>query len=350
MTNCLYDPQDVESERTVIISELQGGENDPDQLLEIEVTAAAFKAHPYGHPTIGWLSDLRRMSREDLYTYYRRHYIPNNATLVIVGDVETAAALRNVERRFGAIAPGTVPQRIYTAEPEQMGERRVVVSKEGTTAYLKLAYQAPAAGDRDFVPLLMLDAVLTGAKGINLWSSFRTPPPQRSARLYRALVERRLASSVAGTLLPTADPFLYVLSFTATAGTGLAALEQAALEVLDEASRTGITGQELIKARNQLRARLVFDNDSVTHIAHQLGFFETIATLDLYPQIEEAISSTTADQVGEVAARYLQRNTRTVGWFEPLPQGQRAGAPVAASTLEAGSSDPARRAPGPDEE
>ena len=161
--------------------------------------------------------------------------------------------------------------------------------------------------------------------------------------MYRALVERRLASSVAGAILPTADPFLYTLSFTATAGTGLAALEQAALEVLDEVSRTGITAQELIKARNQLRARLVFDSDSVTHIAHQLGFFETIATLDLYPQIEEAISSTTADQVGEVAAKYLQRNTRTVGWFEPLLRRQHASGPVPASTLEAGSSDPVIR-------
>src|SRR5437660_5542525 len=89
MARCLYHPDDCESERTVIIAELQGGENDPDQLLDQEVTASAFKAHPYGHPTIGWLSDLQTMTREDLYGYYRRHYVPNNATLVIVGDVDT---------------------------------------------------------------------------------------------------------------------------------------------------------------------------------------------------------------------------------------------------------------------
>src|SRR5689334_22291911 len=112
MGRCLYHPDDCESERTVIISELQGGENDPDQLLDQELTAAAFKAHPYRHPTIGWLSDLQTMTRDDLFGYYRRHYIPNNATLVIVGDVHSDDVLKNVERRFGSIAAGESPARI----------------------------------------------------------------------------------------------------------------------------------------------------------------------------------------------------------------------------------------------
>ena len=105
MASCLYHPDDCESERTVIISELQGGENDPDQLLDQELTATAFKAHPYRHPTIGWLSDLQTMTREDLYGYYRRYYVPNNATLVIVGDVDTddgAAPRRAPLRRHPA--------------------------------------------------------------------------------------------------------------------------------------------------------------------------------------------------------------------------------------------------------
>src|SRR6187200_1696264 len=97
MASCLYHPDDCESERTVIISELQGGENDPDQLLDQELTATAFKAHTYKHPTIGWLSDLETMTRDDLYGYYKRHYVPNNATLVIVGDVDTSETLRRVE-------------------------------------------------------------------------------------------------------------------------------------------------------------------------------------------------------------------------------------------------------------
>ena len=131
MANCLYHPDDCESERTVIISELQGGENDPDQLLDQELTATAFKAHPYRHPTIGWLSDLQTMTRDDLYGYYRRYYVPNNATLVIVGDVDTDAVLRRVEHHFGRIPAGPTPGRVRTIEPEQTGERRVSIQQEG---------------------------------------------------------------------------------------------------------------------------------------------------------------------------------------------------------------------------
>src|SRR5215207_5446964 len=143
MSSCLYHPDDCDSERTVIISELQGGENDPDQLLDQELTATSFKAHPYRHPTIGWLADLQTMTREDLYGYYRKYYVPNNATLVVVGDVDTKDAVRKAAQHFGGIAPGQATRRVHTQEPEQLGERRVTITKEGTTAYLKLGYHAP---------------------------------------------------------------------------------------------------------------------------------------------------------------------------------------------------------------
>ena len=106
MARCLYDPADCESERTVIISELQGGENDPDSFLDQELTATAFKAHPYRHPTIGWLADLQAMTRDDLFGHYRRHYAPDNATLVIVGDVNAEEALERTRHHFGDIEPG----------------------------------------------------------------------------------------------------------------------------------------------------------------------------------------------------------------------------------------------------
>jgi zinc protease len=321
MARCLYHPDDVESERTVIISELQGGENDPDQLLDQELTATAFKAHTYRHPTIGWLSDLQTMTRDDLYAYYRRYYVPNNATLVIVGDVDADAALARVEHYFGPIAPGPTPDRINTSEPEQTGERRLTIRKEGTTAYLKIGYHAPSASDAQFFPLLVLDAVLTGAKGMNLWSSFRVPPPQRSARLYRALVERGLASAVFGAMMPTEDPFLYTLSATATIGTRLDDVEAATLAELDAVARDGITEAELTKAKAQLRARLVFESDSVTNIAHQLGYFETIGSLDAYTDAPARIAAVTLDEVAAAARRVLAPANRTVGYFDPIPIG-----------------------------
>ena len=317
MANCVYAPEDCESERTVIIAELQGGENDPDNLLEQEVIAAAFKVHPYRHPTIGWLADLQTMTRDDLYGYYRRNYVPNNATLVVVGDVEADDVLRRVEKQFGGIAAGADPRRVRAVEPEQFGERRVEVARAGTTAYFKLAYHAPGINDPDFFSMLVLDAVLTGAKGINLWSSFRTAPPQRSARLYRALVERGLASSVGGGLLPTQHPFLYLISATAMEGIEAGDLEAAATESLEKVAKEGITAAELKKAQNQLRARIVFENDSVTNLGHQLGFFQTVASVDVYRDAPRLISTVTKDDVDRAAEKYLRTARRTVGWFKP---------------------------------
>ena len=319
MARCLYDPADCESERTVIISELQGGENDPDSLLDQELTAAAFRAHPYRHPTIGWLPDLETMTRDDLYGHYRRFYVPNNATLVIVGDIDTREAMQKVRDHFGSIASGELPRRLQTREPKQLGERRVTVSREGTTAYLKLGYHAPALDEPDFFPLLVLDAILTGAKGVNLWASFRTPPPQRSARLYRALVNTGLASAVTGGLVPTQQPFLYTISITATDGTPLRTVEDAVLAELDRVRVEGVTPQEVVRAQNQLRARLVFENDSITNIAHQLGYFETIGGWRMVETLRDRIGAVTRDEVAASAAARLSASNRTIGWFEPEP-------------------------------
>jgi zinc protease len=328
MARCLYHPDDCEAERTVIISELQGGENDPDVLLDQEVTATALKAHPYRNPTIGWLSDLQRMTRDDLYGHYRRYYLPNNATLVIVGDVDADDALRRVEKHFGSIPRGAVPGRHWTAEPEQTGERRVTIRREGTTAYFKVAYHAPAATEAGFFPALVLDAVLTGAKGVNLWSSFRGAPPQRQSRLYRALVDRRLASMVAGQIVPTAEPFLYTVSATATDGTPLGAVESALLHELDAVRANGITPAELTRAKKQLHARLVFDNDSVTNIAHQIGYFETIAGVDVFASVDDRVQAVTLEAVSNVAAAMLAPANRTIGWFEPVGDAPAAPDPV----------------------
>jgi zinc protease len=317
MANGLYEPDECESERTVIISELQGGENDPEQLLDTEVTATAFRAHGYRHPTIGWLDDLKSMTREALYTHYRRFYVPANATLVVVGDVETDDVLRRAAARFGSIPASAVPSRVTATEPQQLGERRVVVEREGTTAYLKLAYHAPAATDPDFFPLLVLDAVLSGAKGVNLWSSFRGAPPQRKSRLYTALVERGLAAHVAGALLPTAQPFLYTISLTAMRGVGLADLEAAAHDAIERVRTEGVDDAEVRRACRQLRARMVFENDSVTNVAHQLGYFETVVGPGYFPRLQQCVDEVTAAQVNDVARRRLARANRTVGWFQP---------------------------------
>ncbi|MBY0496253.1 MAG: insulinase family protein [Cyanobacteria bacterium] len=317
MDGCLYDPADCESERTVIISELQGGENDPEQLLDIEVTSAAFKVHPYHHPTIGWLTDLKTMTREDLYGHYRKYYVPSNATLVVVGDVDTAATLKNVEKHFGAIPPGSVPPRIRQIEPEQQAERRVVLRKPGTTAYIKAAFHAPSFEDDAFFPLLVADAVLNGAAGLNIWSGGGVSRPQRSARLYRALVDQGLASSVTGQLMPTQHPYLYGIYASVAEGQSLSAVEEVLLREINYLREDGITPQELVKVQAQLRARFVYDGDSVTDIAHQIGYFETISTWPAYNMLRVRLDAVTVEQVHAAVTKYLTPSNRTIGWFEP---------------------------------
>ena len=317
MSSCLYDPQECESERTVIISELQGSENDPEQLLDVELTAAAFRAHPYRHPTIGWLPDLQTMARDDLFAHYRTFYIPSNAHLVIVGHVEPDEAFKSAEREFGSIVSGPVPHRATVVEPPQYGERRVVVERPGTTVYLKTAWPCPSINDREFYAMVVADAVLTGAKGLNLWSSFRLPPPQRKARLYRALVEAGLASSVSGGILPTEDPFLYTISVTVAEGVEVGRVEERLLAEIERLRRDGLESGELERAKQQLRARLVFENDSVTNIAHQLGYYATIASLDTFFSLESCLQTVTEADVAAVAARRLAASQRTIGIFRP---------------------------------
>lgn len=317
MDRCLYEPAECESERTVIISELQGGENDPEQLLDMEVTATAFKVHPYRHPTIGWRSDLETMSRDDLYGHYRRYYRPANATLVIVGDLDTDETLRRVEHHFGAIAGGPPPARRALVEPAQQADRRVTLRRPGTTAYWKAVFHAPAFADEGFFPLLVADAVLSGAAGLNIWSGGHVPRPQRSARLYRALVDRGLASAVSGALLPTAQPFLYSVAATVAEGQSVQGVEGALLAELDRLAQDGISEREFETARAQLRARFVYDLDGVTDIAHQLGYFATIGRWQDALALHDRLAAVTPEQVEAVARSTFAAANRTIGVFEP---------------------------------
>ena len=265
----------------MIISELQGGENDPEQLLDTEVTAAAFKVHPYHHPTIGWLSDLRdddaRGSVRALPPLLRaleRHAGRSSAT-----STPTMCCER-VKQHFGGIAPGSRPARVRQVEPPQQAERRVVLRKEGTTAYWKAAFHAPAFADEAFFPLLVADAVLNGAAGLNIWSMGGVSRPQRSARLYRALVDGGLASTRRAARC--CRPSIRISTRSARAWPRARRWPPSKTPCSRRSIGCGATASraaELAKVKAQLRARFVYDADSVTDIAHQLGYFETIGVV-----------------------------------------------------------------------
>ena len=312
MAHGLYEPQECESERTVIISELQGGENDPDQLLDTEVTATAFRAHPYRHPTIGWIDDLQSMTRDDLFGHYRQHYVPGNATLVVVGDVDTDDVLRRARdalRRRSPAARRRRSARAGGAAADRRAARAARARGDDGVPEVRLAC-AGGAPMTDFFPMLVLDAALTGAKGVNIWSSFRGAPPQRRARLYTALVERGLASVVAR--LAAADAGAVPLQRVASPrcdGVSLGVARGGAPRRRSSAcGRDGLTEDEVARAKRQLRARLVFEDDSVTNIAHQIGYFETVTGPGYFDGARRrACSAVTPAQVADVAARRLAR-------------------------------------------
>ena len=218
MQNSVFDPEEVEAERTVILSEREGYENTPQFVLREEVQATAYKAHPYQWGIIGWPSDLKTMTRDDLYDYYRQRYVPNNATLVLVGDFDTADLMKQVEDYFGTLAPGESIAGPTTTEPEQRGERRVTVRKEGTLAYVAIVYHIPAAGHPDFYPLEVISTVLSMGK---------------TSRFYRAVVDKQLATSAYFYPDFSKDAGLAWTFAEAQVGVDPTTLEKALLEQID---------------------------------------------------------------------------------------------------------------------
>lgn len=313
MTRARIDGREFESERTVILSELRGGENDPESLLDREVTSAAFRAHGYGWPTVGWESDVKRITLAEMRRFYRTHYAPSNAVLVVVGDFSPKEAMRSVRRFFGRIPGGGRPEPAPLVEPRQRGERRVSIDGEGETSYVQIAHRAPSVGEDDVYPLVVLDAVIGGAKGINLWSY--ESEVRRSSPLYRGLVATGLAAEVRSFYVPTRDPFLHTVFLTANHGADPAELERRTLAILGGAGTKRPTPRELRKAKNQIRATFVFQSDSVTELAHQIGYFHTIHGVSFFEGFLDRIEKTTAEEVRSLAERLFRPANRTVGVY-----------------------------------
>ncbi|QDQ28417.1 insulinase family protein [Chitinimonas arctica] len=295
------DPKIVESERGVVASERSTGlENSNSRVLDEAVLAAAFSAHPYSWPVIGHESDIRAWTQEDLRRYFDTYYAPNNALTVVVGDIKFDEVKRLAEQYLGAIPARATPPAVRTVEPEQTGERRVFVRKESvTTPNLMIAYKVPATQHADFYALDVLQSLLTGGN---------------TSRLYRALVDKRLASEVEAFRSETFDPG--VLQFYAVAADGVSAarLEKALLAELDRLVRDGVSEQELQKVKNQKLIGLYREQETINGQASQLGQYEVF--FGDYRKLFDAPAAyrklTVAD-IRTVAANYLKKAHRTVG-------------------------------------
>jgi zinc protease len=315
MVNSTFEAVEVESERTVIISELEGNENEPLFRLGEAVQNSAFQVHAYQHEVIGSKEDLHRIQRDDLYGHYRRAYRPGNAVLAVAGDFNTAQLLERIEELYGAIQPEAVNIAKPKVEPPLGGERRQEVIGPGETAYLQVAYRAPAASDPDFFAFTVADSLLTGPSGLNFFGGGGIS--NKTSRLYRALVERELAINVGGGLQATIDPYLYDITLTVhphhTAEESLAVID-AEIQRLQDGP---VPVEEIARASKQARALFAYGSENITNQAFWLGFAEMFDRYAWFENYVEKLEQITPADVLRIARSYLVPENRVIGFYRP---------------------------------
>ena len=315
MENARYDPDEVSKERTVVISEREGNENEPRFQLGEAVQEAAFSQHPYQNEVIGRKEDLRSISRDDLYTHYQRYYRPGNAVLAIAGDFETRAMLEKVNHYFGAIPDREAAHVAISPDPPLGQEKRVAVSGPGETSYVQISYRAPRAGDPDFFTLTVLDSLLTGPSSLNMFGSGGTS--NKTSRLYRALVEGEISVSCHGGLQATLDPYLYTIYLTVHPAHSpedvLKAFDEEIAPLLD--SPVKIT--EIERAVKQARALFAYSSENISNQAFWLGYTEMFDSYDWFENYVSHLSGVTPEMTLQTARNYLKPENRVVGFYTP---------------------------------
>jgi len=319
MVNSKFHPEEVSSERTVIISEREGNQNEPMFLLGEAVQQAAFRVHSYHHEVIGDMADLRTMTRDDLYNHYRKFYVPNNAVLAMSGDFDTNSMLARIRELFEPIPSGDEPARLAREEPSQTGELRLSVEGPGATCYVQACYRFPAASHPDFFPLTVLDSLLAGPSNLNMFSGGIS---NKTSRLYRALVDRELAVSVHGGAQATIDPFLYSITMTVhpkrKPEEALAALDKEIKRVQDKK----VSKEEIARAIKQARALFAYGSENISNQGFWLGYSEMFASYDWFQTYLDKLSKVTVKDIQRVANGYLKPQSRVVGTY--VPQNGRA--------------------------
>ncbi len=315
MYNSHFAAEEVEVERTVIISERQGNENEPMFLLSEEVQAATFRVHSYHHEVIGDMIDLQTMKRDDLYNHYRTYYVPSNAVLTLAGDFDTEEMLTRIRELYEPLADGSQPQIKMRPEPAQTGERLINVEGPGETTYVQAVYHAPAASDPDFFPYLVTDSLLTGPSSLNVFGGGIS---NKTSRLYKVLVDGELAVSLSGGLTATIDPFLHTIVATvhpeSTAEKLILALDDE-LERLQEAAPPQ---EDVDRAVKQARALFAYGSESITNQAFWMGYAEIFDTYDWFLNYLDRLAEVTPQEVQRIAQTYMRPGNRVLGIYRPI--------------------------------
>jgi zinc protease len=304
MSNLLLDANEIKAEREVVQEERRLRENTPTGPMYEELGALAFKAHPYHWPVIGWMSDIEAISREDLLAHYKTYYLPNNATLIIVGDVHTDEVMAAVRRHFEAVPSGLTPPPVRPPEPPQLGEHRAEIPRPTSLAALAIAYHIPAFDQADALPLEVLSQILSQGQ---------------SSRLYRQMVyQRQLASSINTNADLRIDPGLFTIVCMVQAGKLPTDVEAAIYEQLEQVTAESIADRELQKAINQALSGFVFRQDSIQQQGFLIGSFHTLQSYKVINEYIERLRQVTKEDVARVARTYLSKINRTVVTIIPL--------------------------------
>jgi zinc protease len=315
MSNSRFLPEEVASERTVIISEREGSENEPLFQLGETVQQTAFRIHPYHHEVIGDMADLRSMTRDDLYHHYGTFYIPNNAVMAVAGDFETQSMLGRIRELFEPVPAGGEPARLTRPEPPQNGEVRLSVEGPGATAYVQICYRFPPASHPDFFPLAVLDSLLAGPSNLNMFSGGIS---NKTSRLYRALVDKEYVVSVHGGAQATIDPFMYTITMTIhprrKPEEALAALDREIQRVTEEK----VSKEEIRRAIKQARALFAYGSENITNQGFWLGYAEMFADYSWFETYLDKLAAVTVKDVQRVANEYFRPQSRVVGTYVPL--------------------------------
>jgi predicted Zn-dependent peptidase len=293
------------TERAVVREERrQRYESNPEGALYEALFAAAYVAHPYRNPVIGWPSDIDSLLRPDALRHFKTHYAPNNAVAVLVGDLDADRVGRLMEERFGSIPSQPLPDARLTREPPQRGERRVAIRFDSEPRMM-IGYHVPALGHADTYALQVAVIILGGG---------------RTSRFYRALIDgARVASSIETYVPQLSDPGLLIISAAPRAPHTPADLEKGIDEEIERMKEAAVSEDELARVRNRLEANLIRSLRSNASLAAQLGNAQALAGDWRYVlEAPKRLKAVTADEVQRVLKTYLTPNNRTVATLVPL--------------------------------
>ena len=307
MRHLLLDAAEIDSERKVVMEERRmRSEDDPDGLVSEAMSSLAFVAHPYRWPIIGWMSDIARINRAELRAFYDTYYLPNNAIVVIAGDVRAPAALAMVRRHFAGVPRGPAPPPVTAVEPPAIDERRLVVRREqAQLPVVNIAWHVPNHTSPDAPALELLSTLLSSG---------------RASRLYQKLVyEKRMVLGAGGDYSYfSLDPSLFWFYAAPLPGQAPEAVEQALLAEIERLKQEVVPEEELARARNQIEASFVWEQDSVFSRASALGRFEMLGSWRLFDDYLPRLRAVTAADLQRVARTYFALDRKNVSILLPL--------------------------------